>query len=72
MLWFQPPSIYVFKISQTQSLVKVRMLMDLKGSIPSFIPITDDKVHDVNILNELICDIMNIFKRNRFVLVFQI
>ena len=29
-------------------------LLDLRGSIPSFIRITDGKVHDVNILDELI------------------
>ena len=28
--------------------------MDLRGSIPSFIKITDGKVHDINILDELI------------------
>ena len=29
-------------------------LMDLRGSIPSFIEITDGKFHDVNILDVLI------------------
>ncbi|MBF8277775.1 MAG: Transposase [Candidatus Brocadiaceae bacterium] len=28
--------------------------MDLRGSIPSFIKITDGKVHDINILDDLI------------------
>ena len=34
--------------------VKLHTLLDLRGSIPSFICITDGKVHDVNILDELI------------------
>jgi hypothetical protein len=34
--------------------VKLHTLLDLRGSIPSFIRITDGKVHDVNILDELI------------------
>ena len=28
--------------------------MDLRGSIPSFIKITDGKVHDINVLDDLI------------------
>ena len=34
--------------------IKLHTLLDLRGSIPSFIWITDGKVHDVNILDELI------------------
>ncbi|MCG6552045.1 MAG: IS4 family transposase [Candidatus Magnetominusculus sp. LBB02] len=34
--------------------IKLHTLIDLRGSIPSFIKITDGKVHDVNILDELI------------------
>lgn len=34
--------------------VKLHTLLDLRGSIPSFIQITDGKVHDVNILDEII------------------
>lgn len=34
--------------------IKLHTLMDLRGSIPSFIKITDGKVHDINILDELI------------------
>ena len=34
--------------------VKMHTLLDLRGSIPSMIWITDGKVHDVNILDELI------------------
>lgn len=34
--------------------IKLHTLMDLRGSIPSCIKITDGKVHDINILDELI------------------
>jgi hypothetical protein len=36
--------------------VKVHTLMDLRGSIPTFIRITDGKVHDVTFLDELILE----------------
>ena len=34
--------------------VKLHTLLDLRGNIPTFIEITDGKVHDVNILDDLI------------------
>jgi len=39
---------------KTKSAIKLHTLLDLRGSIPSFIAITDGKVHDVNILDVLI------------------
>ena len=39
-----------------KAAVKVHTLMDLRGSIPCFIRITDGKVHDVNILDELVLE----------------
>jgi transposase len=36
-----------------KAAIKLHTLMDLKGAIPTFIRITDGKVHDVNILDEL-------------------
>ncbi|HEY6351313.1 MAG TPA: IS4 family transposase [Candidatus Angelobacter sp.] len=38
----------------TKAAVKLHTLLDLRGNIPSFIHVTDGKVHDVNILDELI------------------
>jgi transposase len=38
---------------KTKSAIKLHTLLDLRGSIPSFIAITDGKVHDVNILDVL-------------------
>jgi transposase len=42
------------KFRKTKGAVKLHTLLDLRGNIPSFISITDGKVHDVNILDELL------------------
>ena len=42
------------KFKQTKGAVKLHTLMDIRGSIPSYIEITDGSVHDVNILDELL------------------
>ena len=42
------------KFRKTKAAIKLHTLSDLRGNIPSFISITDGKVHDVNILDELI------------------
>ncbi len=39
---------------RTKAAVKLHTLMDLRGSIPSFIHITDGKLHDVNVLDLLL------------------
>lgn len=39
-----------------KSAVKVHTLMDLRGSIPCFIRITGESVHDVNVLDELLIE----------------
>ena len=44
------------KFRKHKAAVKVHTLMDLKGSIPTFIRITDGKVHDVNVLDYLILE----------------
>jgi transposase len=38
----------------TKSAVKMHTLLDLRGNIPSFIHISDGKLHDVNVLDELL------------------
>ncbi len=38
----------------TKAAIKLHTLLDLRGNIPTFIEITDGKVHDVNILDILI------------------
>ena len=42
------------RFRRTKSAIKLHTLLDLRGNIPSFIAITEGKVHDVNILDELI------------------
>jgi hypothetical protein len=44
------------KFRKHKAAVKIHTLMDLKGSIPTFIRITDGKVHDVNILDDLVLE----------------
>jgi Domain of unknown function (DUF4372)/Transposase DDE domain len=39
---------------QTKAAIKLHTLLDLRGNIPTFIYISDGKVHDVNILDILI------------------
>ena len=41
------------KFRQHKAAVKMHTLLDLRGSIPTFIRITDGKVHDVNVLDEI-------------------
>jgi hypothetical protein len=42
------------RFRQHKAAVKMHTLLDLHGNIPTFIRITDGKVHDVNILDEII------------------
>lgn len=42
------------KFRKQKGAIKLHTLMDLRGNIPSFIRITDGKVHDVKILDELL------------------
>ena len=41
------------KFRRRKAAVKMHTLLDLRGNIPTFIRITDGKVHDVNILDEI-------------------
>src|SRR5437867_5018144 len=42
------------KFRKHKAAVKMHTLLDLHGNIPTFIGITDGKVHDVNILDEIV------------------
>ena len=42
------------KFRKHKGAIKLHTLLELRGSIPTFIAITDGKIHDVNILDELI------------------
>src|SRR6202795_3222968 len=38
----------------TKAVIKLHTLIDLRGNIPSFIHISDGKLHDVNVLDQLL------------------
>lgn len=42
------------KFRKTKAAVKLHTLLDLRGNIPTFVDITDGKVHDVNVLDILV------------------
>jgi len=44
------------RFRKNKGAVKLHTLLDLRGNIPSFIDITDGKVHDVNVLDILISE----------------
>lgn len=55
----------------TKAAVKLHTLLDLRGSIPSFIDITDGKVHDVNVLDLLIPEPGSFYVMDRAYLDFE-
>ena len=59
------------KFRKTKGAVKLHTLLDLRGNIPSFISITDGKVHDVNVLDELIPEAGSIYLMDRGYLDFK-
>jgi hypothetical protein len=50
---------------QTKSAVKLHTLLDLRGSIPTFIYISDGKLHEVNILDDLMLEAGAIYVMDR-------
>jgi hypothetical protein len=42
------------KFRQTKAAIKLHTLLDLRGAIPTFIHISDGKLHDVNVLDVLL------------------
>jgi len=59
------------RFRKTKGAVKLHTLLDLKGDIPTFIWITDGKVHDVNVLDHLIPEPGAIYVMDRAYLDFQ-
>ena len=49
------------RFRRAKGAIKLHTLLDLRGNIPSFIAITDGKVHDVNILDLLIPEAGSIY-----------
>ena len=54
-----------------KAAVKMHTLMDLRGNIPSFIEITDGKLHDVNILDILVPETGSFYIMDRGYLDFE-
>lgn len=59
------------RFRKTKGAIKLHTLLDLKGNIPSFIAITPAKVHEVNILDELIPEAGAIYIMDRGYLDFE-
>jgi hypothetical protein len=59
------------RFRKAKGAIKLHTLLDLRGSIPSFISITDGKVHDVNMLDELIPEPGSIYVMDRAYLDFE-
>ena len=55
----------------TKAGIKLHTLLDLRGNIPSFVDITDAKIHDVNILDKLIPEPGSIYVMDRAYLDFE-
>src|SRR5574340_101906 len=55
----------------TKAAVKMHTLLDLRGSIPSFIHISDGKLHDVNVLDVLVPETGAIYVMDRGYLDFE-
>jgi hypothetical protein len=59
------------RFRKTKGAIKLHTLLDLRGSIPTFVAITDGKVHEVNILDRLIPEIGAIYIMDRGYLDFK-
>ena len=59
------------KFRKNKAAVKAHTLLDLRGSIPTFIEITDGSVHDVNILDHIIIETGAIYVMDRGYLDFK-
>ena len=59
------------KFRKSKGAVKLHTLLDLRGSIPTVVSITDGKVHELNILDRLIAEIGAIYIMDRGYLDFE-
>ena len=59
------------RFRKSKGAVKLHTLLDLRGNIPSFISITDGKVHDVNVLDVLLPEPGSIYIMDRGYLDFE-
>jgi len=59
------------RFRKRKGAIKLHTLLDLRGNIPSFISITDGKLHDVNVLDQLIPEPGSIYIMDRAYLDFR-
>ena len=59
------------KFRKSKGAVKLHTLLDLRASIPTFVSVTDGKVHEVNILDRLVPEIGAIYIMDRGYLDFE-
>jgi hypothetical protein len=56
---------------QTKAAVKLHTLLDLRGNLPTFIHISDGKMHDVKVLDELVFEPLAFYLMDKGYLDFQ-
>jgi len=59
------------RFQSTKSAVKMHTLLDLRGSIPTFIEVSDGKLHDVNILDQMLPEAGSFYVMDRGYLDFE-
>ena len=59
------------KFRKTKAAVKLHTLLDLRGNLPTFIHISDGKMHDVKVLDELVFEPLAIYLMDKGYLDFQ-
>jgi hypothetical protein len=58
-------------LRSAKAAIKLHPLLDLRGNIPTFIPISDGKVHEVNILDQLLPEPAAFYSMDRGFLDFE-
>jgi Transposase DDE domain/Domain of unknown function (DUF4372) len=59
------------RFRHSKGAVKMHTLLDVRGSIPTFIEVSDGKVHDVNILDEIVPEAGSFYVMDRGYLDFE-
>ena len=59
------------RFQSTKGAVKMHTLLDLRGSIPAFIVVSDGKLHDVNILDQILPEAGSFYVMDRGYLDFE-
>ncbi len=59
------------RFQSTKGAVKMHTLLDLRGSIPTFIEVSDGKLHDVNVLDEILPEAGSFYVMDRGYLDFE-